>query len=86
MAIATFPHGALRLTPREYDVLGELGRGARNYEIAASLGIGAGTVEFHLTRVYKKLEVRSRLEAVLRAAELGLISPNRVDYATTQRR
>ena len=43
--------------------------GRRNQEVAGALGIGAKAVEAHLTRVYRKLGVRSRTElAVLLAS------------------
>ena len=65
--------GLLRLTKREREVLLQLASGARNDEIAVRLGIRPVTVESHLTRIYRKLEVRSRLEAIVGAARCGLL-------------
>jgi DNA-binding CsgD family transcriptional regulator len=47
--------------------------GATNQEIAAELGIGSETVKTLLTRVFAKLGVRRRAEAVSVAHELGLL-------------
>jgi DNA-binding NarL/FixJ family response regulator len=52
------------LTPREWEVLKLLARGFAYKEIAESLGIGIATVNTHIHRVYKKLHVQSRGEAV----------------------
>ncbi len=48
--------------------------GATNREIAMELGIQPGTVRNHTSSIYDKLGVRNRLEAVARAAELGVLS------------
>lgn len=58
------------LTPRETDVLALLVAGARAKAIARELGVAPGTVKHHLGRIYLKLGVRSRAEAV--ALALGL--------------
>ncbi len=57
---------ALKLSPREEDVLRLLAQGHRSKEIADDLGIGAGTVNTHVRHIYEKLHVRSRAEAVAR--------------------
>lgn len=62
-----------RLTPRECDVLPLLARGYSNKEIARHLGVSPDTIKDHLARLYTKLEVRDRTEAVGRARTLGLI-------------
>lgn len=64
------PSGAA-LTGRERCVLDAIGRGKRNKEIAAELGIAEATVKTHLNRVYKKLCVSDRLQAGLIAAAWG---------------
>ena len=69
----TYPLGLASLTRRERDVLVHAVRGARNGEIALQLGIRPVTVESHLTQLYRKLEVRSRVELVVAAARWGLI-------------
>jgi len=72
--------GAVRVSPREREVLELLARGLPNKQIAAELGISYETVCVHLRRIYEKLHVRSRTEAVIKhlqqcgghAARLGL--------------
>ncbi|CAM3312596.1 LuxR C-terminal-related transcriptional regulator [Occultella aeris] len=49
-----------RLTPTESAVAARVRAGRRNKEIAAELFIGESTVEAHLTRIYRKLDVRGR--------------------------
>ena len=56
----------LNLSPREQEVLSLLARGFRYKEIAESLGITVETVRTHLRRIYEKLHVSTRTEAVVR--------------------
>ena len=51
-----------KLTPAERRVAGLVARGLRNREISRSLFMSVATVEAHLTRIYRKLEIRSRSE------------------------
>ena len=60
------------LTPREREVLGHIGKGLRNHEVASLLGIGVNTVAAHIKAVYAKLGISSRAEAAWHAAQLGL--------------
>ena len=60
------------LTPREQDVLSFLIKGHTNKEIAQNLFISEKTVKSHLNKIFKKLDVSRRLEAILRAIKLGL--------------
>jgi DNA-binding NarL/FixJ family response regulator len=62
------------LSAREIDVLRLLARGLTNAQIARSLGIRHATVSTHVGNVMAKLRVHSRIEAVLRATRLGLVS------------
>jgi DNA-binding CsgD family transcriptional regulator len=64
-----------RLTPQEEVALSLLSAGFSNKEIATRMGIGVGTVKYHLAQIYQKLDVqgRGRGAAVARARELGLI-------------
>ncbi|MDX2601510.1 LuxR C-terminal-related transcriptional regulator [Streptomyces caniscabiei] len=65
--------GALnQLTPQEFQVSRAIARGLNNTEAAASLFVSRKTVEAHLTRIYRKLHVRSRtdLTRLLTAADL----------------
>ena len=52
----------------------QLARGARNREIAASLGISPKTVSAHLERIYAKAGVNTRAAAALFAMRNGLLS------------
>jgi DNA-binding NarL/FixJ family response regulator len=61
------------LTAREMDVLRLLGKGYRNREIAESLGLSPTTVKTHVARIFKRLEVSDRTDAVVTAFRLGII-------------
>jgi DNA-binding NarL/FixJ family response regulator len=63
------------LTDRERDVLGCLGEGLSNHQIARHLGIGEATVKTHVSRVLTKLDVRSRVQAAMIARDSGLALP-----------
>ena len=63
------------LTPRELEVLGLVGRGLSNGEVAARLHLGEATVKTHLSNVFAKLHLRDRVQAVVLAYEAGLILP-----------
>ncbi len=67
------PDGS-ELTPRELDVLRLLARGRSNTEIAEELHISESTVKANLTKIMDKLEVRDRVQAIIRAAQLGLVT------------
>lgn len=62
----------VRLTEREAEVLGLIGRGLRNAEVAKTLGIAESTVAGYIKDVYRKLGISSRAEAAWHAARLGL--------------
>jgi DNA-binding NarL/FixJ family response regulator len=66
------PAAELGLSEREAVVLRHVGRGATNKEIAIELDITEGTVKNHLTSIFGKLGVTDRVQAALRARELGL--------------
>jgi DNA-binding NarL/FixJ family response regulator len=57
---------ALRLTPREEEVLGLVAKGYANKEIADKLAVTYETIRDHLKKVYNKLHVHSRTEAAAR--------------------
>ncbi|HJS30513.1 MAG TPA: response regulator transcription factor [Alphaproteobacteria bacterium] len=61
-----------QLTPRQRAVLAELVEGYSNKEIAKRLDIEEITVKVHLQRIYKRLAVANRTQAVRRAMELGV--------------
>jgi two-component system nitrate/nitrite response regulator NarL len=60
------------LTPRERQVLGLMAEGLDNREIAERLGVSYATVRSHVRHLLGKLGARSKLEAVVRAADWGL--------------
>jgi len=63
--------GAIRLSPREHDVVALVAQGRTNDEIGATLQIGAKTVETHLARLFERLDVASRTELAMRAVREG---------------
>jgi len=63
------------LTPRELEVLRLVGRGLSNGEIADSLTLSEATVKTHVARIFAKLALRDRAQAVVVAYETGLITP-----------
>lgn len=70
------PEQADSLTERERDVLRLLGAGHSNREIAAALSIGEQTVKTHVAHILAKLGVKSRTQAALYAARMGLAAPD----------
>jgi DNA-binding CsgD family transcriptional regulator len=64
---------SLGLTPRECEILERLAAGESNKEMARTLGISPNTVKTHLARLYEKLEVDRRVNAIEKARSLSLI-------------
>ena len=67
--VATTP----RLSPRELEILGLVGKGLTNQDLSEVLSLSRLTVECHIKNIYKKLAVRSRTEAVFEARSSGLL-------------
>jgi DNA-binding CsgD family transcriptional regulator len=63
------------LTAREREVLELMTHGLSNTEIAGHLIIGTGTVKTHVSRIFTKLAVRDRAQAVAAAFRRGLVAP-----------
>ena len=63
----------IKLTRREAEVLSLVLEGKSSREVAAVLYCSKRTVDFHLTRIYEKLQVTNRVQAMRRAALLGLV-------------
>jgi DNA-binding NarL/FixJ family response regulator len=63
------------LTPREREVLTLVGCGLSNTELARELTLSEATVKTHVTRIFAKLALRDRAQAVVLAYETGLVAP-----------
>jgi DNA-binding NarL/FixJ family response regulator len=63
-----------RLTPREREVLQALAEGWSDREIATRLHVGVGTVHSHVTNILSKLDVSSRLQALVFAVRHGVVT------------
>lgn len=64
---------AVALSPREQEVLQHIARGLAYAEIARLQGVTVHTVQTHIKKLYGKLAVHSRSEAVFQASRLGLL-------------
>jgi DNA-binding NarL/FixJ family response regulator len=62
-----------QFTPRELDILNLLAQGMDTQDMSERLAIAPHTVEWHVRHVIEKLEVHSKLQAVIAAARKGLI-------------
>ena len=69
------PVTRIKLTPREQEILKWALAGKANWDISAILGISENTVQWHLQHIYDKLDTSSRIVAVVKALNLGLITP-----------
>ncbi len=69
------PKALGELTPREMEVLRLLGRGLSNAEIARDLVVGDATVKTHVARIFAKLDLHDRAQAVVLAYESGIVRP-----------
>jgi DNA-binding NarL/FixJ family response regulator len=63
----------LGISERELEVLELLAAGRSNKEIAGRLGVSPNTVKTHVAKLFGKLEVGRRTEAIRRARELGVL-------------
>jgi len=66
-----------RLTPREAEVLRALAIGKANKQLAPTLNISESTFKTYLRNIYEKLGVRTRVAAVRRGEELGVVDTRR---------
>lgn len=60
------------LSAREHEILAHIAQGLDNAQIAARLGLSEKTVKNHITRVFSKLEVENRPQAIVKARSAGL--------------
>jgi DNA-binding NarL/FixJ family response regulator len=61
------------ITPRELEILGLIAEGLSNREIGERLFVSENTVKTHSSRVFEKLGVNRRVQAVQKGKDLGLI-------------
>jgi DNA-binding NarL/FixJ family response regulator len=80
-APATPPAELAWLTDREREVLTLIGKGLANHEIAERLFLSMATVKTHVNRVFSKLGLRDRAQAVVLAYETGIVRPHDADPA-----
>ena len=64
---------SLGISPREMEIIEALASGQSNKELARRLGISPNTVKTHVARVYEKLDVQKRVQAIEKARFLALI-------------
>ncbi|MDV6379196.1 response regulator transcription factor [Sporosarcina sp. GW1-11] len=71
--------GNMTLSSKEQEILAGVSKGLTNKVIAMDLSISQRTIEYHLTKIFSKLGVSSRTEALLKAKEFGLLSQQIVE-------
>jgi DNA-binding NarL/FixJ family response regulator len=76
-AVASAPNKVASLTDREREVLVMIARGLANDAIAAALFLSPATVKTHISRIFAKLDVRDRAQAVIAAYDAALVTPTR---------
>jgi DNA-binding NarL/FixJ family response regulator len=73
----SLPPALRALTEREVEVMTLMATGMTNAEISEELILAEGTVKTHVNRIFAKLGVRDRVQAVILAYECGLVAPGR---------
>ncbi len=63
----------VRLTAREFEILGLVADGHRSKDAADILFVSKRTVDFHIANVFRKLGVKNRLRAISAARRLGVL-------------
>jgi two-component system competent response regulator ComA len=62
------------ISDQEYEILKEIAKGKSNKEIAAIVFMGQRSLEYCLTNLFQKLNVKSRIEAAIKAKQMGLLT------------
>ncbi len=73
------PPGYAELTDREREVFAMVARGLTNRQIAARLVVSEATVKTHVARIFSKLDLHDRAQAVVLAYESGIVRPGEPD-------
>jgi DNA-binding NarL/FixJ family response regulator len=77
------PAALAELTARELEVLRLIARGLSNGDIARELFVGDATVKTHVARIFAKLDLHDRAQAVVLAYESGLVRPGAAASTST---
>ena len=75
------PAALAELTARELEVLRLVARGLSNGDIAGQLVLGEATIKTHVARIFQKLDLHDRAQAIILAYETGLIVPGTAETA-----
>ena len=70
------PRDAIKLTPREVEIINKIAEGLSNKEIAKRLSVEVQTIKNHIHNILDKLQLHNRLEAVQYARERNLLKEN----------
>jgi two-component system competent response regulator ComA len=62
------------ITEKEYDILKQLAKGKSNKDIAELMFMSQRSLEYAITHLFQKLNVKSRIEAALKAKQMGLLA------------
>lgn len=76
----------IKLSEREIEVMRLIMEGKSSKEAAAILCCSKRTVDFHLAKVYSKLDVSNRVQAILRATSMGLMPEDEGDIPVPVRK
>ena len=63
----------IHLTPRELEVVAQLAQGYSYAQISTQLEISENTLKTHIKRIYRKLNVHNRTQAILATQKLGIL-------------
>jgi two-component system competent response regulator ComA len=72
--------GYITLSDKEQKILEGISKGLTNKAIAVELSMSQRTIEYNLTKIFSKLGVSSRIEALMKAREYGLLSKQSVSH------